>query len=152
MLLILYKIAQFLCMFKVPILPKMIKGIIYFFFHCVIPPECRIGKGTTFWHHGLGVIIHPDVEIGNNCQIYNHVVFGGGHDGPAGPPFKIIVGENVVVAAGAKILCSGETLTIGANSSIAANAVVLDDVPPGVVVGGVPARIVKWKNNPITTH
>jgi len=143
----LYRLEHLLYLKKIPVLPKIIKGFIYLVFHCVIPPECEIGEGTTLWHSGLGIIIHSGTTIGRNCHIYNHVVFGGGHGGPKGPPVKIIVGDNAMLAAGAKILCRKAPLTIGANSIVGANAVVLKDVPPNVVVGGIPATVLKERKD-----
>lgn len=130
---------------KLPILSRITKLSIRLLFCCVVPPECKIGINTKFWHNGLGVIIHPNVIIGNECNIYNHVVMGGGHDGPDGPPIKIIIGDSVNIGTGAKILCKKDTLYIGSHSTIGANAVVIDDVPPYSVVGGIPARVLKFK-------
>lgn len=145
MVLKIYRLSHILSKIKVPFLPNILKGINFLLFHCVIPPECSIGKGTVLWHHGLGLIIHKNVEIGKDCNIYNHIVIGGGHDGAGGFPIKIKIGDRVNISAGAKILCKKDILIVGDDSTIAANAVVLDDVPSGVVVGGVPARIIKRK-------
>ena len=143
----LYEIEHSLWKRHIPFLPRIIKALIYVFFHCVIPPECSIGKGTVLWHHGLGIVIHPNVRIGNNCHLYNHVVLGGGHDGPDGPPVDIRIGDNVTITTGAKVLCRDTLLVIGENSIIGANAVVLNDVPPNVVMGGIPARVLKQKSS-----
>jgi serine O-acetyltransferase len=142
----LYRFAHFLWLKRIPVLPRVLKGLTFLVFHCVIPPECVIGRGTRLFHSGLGIIIHPSTTIGEHCNIYNHVVFGGGHDGPDGPPIAIVIGNHCNVAAGAKILCRDALLTIGNNVTIAANAVVLSRVPNDVVVAGVPARIVKHKH------
>ncbi|MCK5679392.1 hypothetical protein KAI46_01105 [bacterium] len=82
MLMTLYRTSHLLAKYNIPFSQKLIKITIFLLFHCVIPPSCSIGKGTTLWNHGLGIIIHPNVPIGQNCHIYNHVVFGGGHDEP----------------------------------------------------------------------
>jgi serine O-acetyltransferase len=141
MLLRLQQLSHWLHMHRVPFAPRILKGIIYLVYNCVLPPEAKIGRGTRLWHSGLGIILHPNTEIGENCNIYNHVVFGGGHDGPDGPRIRIVVGNNVNIGAGAKILCKHGTLIIGDNSSIGANAVVLEDVPENSFAVGVPARI-----------
>jgi serine O-acetyltransferase len=86
------------------------------------------------------VLVHPSVEIGEGCNIYNQVVIGGGHDGPDGPPIRIIIGNHVNIGTGSKVLCKSGTLTIGDGSTIAANAVVLCDVPPNSLAVGMPAR------------
>jgi serine O-acetyltransferase len=142
MVLRLHAVAHWCHLHHIPVLPRTIKIIIYVFFHCVLPPECSIGPGTRLWHHGLGTGFHPSVEIGRECNICNHVAVGGGHDGPDGPPIRIIIGDRVNISAGAKILCKGGTMTIGAGSTIGANAVVLSNVPPNSLAVGVPARCV----------
>ena len=90
-----------------------------------LPAEVAVGEGTVFHHHGWCVLVHESVEIGSDCNIYNQVVIGGGHDGPDGPPIRIIIEDNVNIGTGAKVLCKSGTLTIGRGSTIAANAVVL---------------------------
>ena len=112
----------------------------------MLPPQVEIGTGTKLWHSGLGIVLHPGTKIGRGCNIYNFVVIGGGHDGPGGPPVRITVGNNVNICTGAKVLCSSDSLTIGSGATIAANAVVLEDVSENVIVGGVPAKIIKSKN------
>jgi serine O-acetyltransferase len=86
------------------------------------------------------VLVHESVEIGSGCNIYNQVVIGGGHDGPDGPPIRIIIEDNVNIGTGAKVLCKSGTLMIGHGSTIAANAVVLSDVPPNSLAVGIPAH------------
>ena len=100
-----------------------------------IPRGARIGPGLRIWHFGC-VILSPDSRIGTNCTLRQGVTIGnrkGLHDVP-------VIGDNVDIGAGAKILGA---ITIGNNVSIGANAVVLIDVPDNCVAVGVPARIVK---------
>lgn len=104
--------------------------------------KANIGKGTIFHHHGVGCVVHDNAIIGDNCHIFQNVTLGsrwtnGVLDG--GAP---IVGNNVLIGAGAVIL--GD-IKIGDNSNIGANAVVLEDVPEGCIAVGVPARIIRKK-------
>ena len=145
MLSILHTLSHRLDSLKVPVLPRILKGVIFAIFSCVLPPQVEIGTGTKLWHSGLGIVLHPGTKIGRDCNIYNFVVIGGGHDGPGGPPVRIKVGNNVNICAGAKVLCSTGSLTIGSGATIAANAVVTEDVPENVVIGGVPGKIIKKK-------
>jgi serine O-acetyltransferase len=140
MLLRLHFIARWCYLHRIPLVPRFIKSVIYACFNCILPEECSVGAGTRFHHHGASIIVHPSVVIGQNCNIYNQVVIGGGHDGPDGPPIRILIGNNVNVSAGAKILCKSGTLRIGDGSTIGANAVVLSDVPPNSLAVGIPAR------------
>ena len=102
-----------------------------------IHPGAKIGKGL-FIDHGAGVVIGETTEIGDNCTLYQNVTLGGtGKDiGKRHPT----LGNNVLVGAGARVL---GPFKIGDNSKIAANAVVLEEVPPDCTAVGVPARIVR---------
>lgn len=101
-----------------------------------IHPGATIGKGL-FIDHGMGVVIGETAEIGDNCTIYQNVTLGGtGKDKGKRHP---TVGNNVMIGAGAKIL---GPFTVGDNSKIAANSVVLKPVPQNSTAVGAPARIV----------
>lgn len=102
-----------------------------------IHPGAKIGKGL-FIDHGAGVVIGETTEIGDYCTLYQNVTLGGtGKDVGKRHP---TLGNNVLVGAGARVL---GPMKIGDNSKIAANAVVLDEVPPNCTAVGVPARVVK---------
>jgi serine O-acetyltransferase len=149
MLLRLHSLARWCHLHRVPVLPRLIKSVVYICFNCILPAECSVGAGTCFHHHGASIIVHPSVEIGRNCNIYNQVVIGGGHDGPDGPPIRISIGNNVNIGAGAKVLCKSGVLRIGDGSTIGANAVVLSDVPPHSIAVGIPARTMPKKRAPV---
>lgn len=84
------------------------------------------------------MVIGETTVIGDNCTIYQGATLGGtGKDTGKRHP---TLGNNVMVGAGAKIL---GPFTVGDNCKIAANAVVLEEVPPGCTCVGVPARIVR---------
>ena len=102
-----------------------------------IHPGATIGKGLLI-DHGSGVVIGETAEIGDNCTIYQGVTLGGtGKDKGKRHP---TLGDNVMVGSGAKIL---GTFKVGSNSKIAANAVVLEEIPENCTAVGVPARIVR---------
>ena len=102
-----------------------------------IHPAAKIGRGV-FIDHGMGVVIGETAEVGDNCVIYQGVTLGGtGKDRGKRHP---TLGDNVMVGAGAKIL---GPFRVGDNSKIAANAVVLEEIPPNSTAVGVPARIVR---------
>ena len=102
-----------------------------------IHPGAKIGHGV-FIDHGMGVVIGETAEVGDNCTIYQGATLGGtGKDkGKRHPTLK----NNVLVGAGAKVL---GPFTVGEHAKIAANAVVLSEVPPYSTCVGVPGRIVK---------
>ncbi len=102
-----------------------------------IHPGATIGKGLVI-DHGMGVVIGETAEIGDNCTIYQGVTLGGtGKDiGKRHPT----LGNGVMVGAGAKVL---GPFKIGDNTKIAANAVVLEEIPENCTAVGIPAKIVK---------
>ena len=102
-----------------------------------IHPGATIGKGL-FIDHGSGVVIGETTEIGDNCTIYQNVTLGG--TGKETGKRHPTLGNNVMVGAGARVL---GPFKVGDNCKIAANAVVLSEVPPNCTAVGVPAKIVK---------
>ena len=99
----------------------------------------EIGEGTVFNHRGLGCVTLQHTRIGKNCRIACNVTFGArwSKNGPDGAP---VIGDDVVIGAGAVILGN---IHIGDGARIGANAVVLNDVPAGAVAVGVPAKIIQ---------
>ncbi len=99
-----------------------------------IHPGATIGK-RFFIDHGMGVVVGETAEVGDDVTLYHGVTLGGTslNKGKRHPTLE----NNVVVGAGAKILGA---ITVGANSRIGANAVVVKPVPPNSVVVGVPGQ------------
>ncbi|MBI5302419.1 MAG: serine O-acetyltransferase [Chloroflexi bacterium] len=106
-----------------------------------IHPGATIGN-RFFIDHGMGVVIGETAEVGDDVTLYHGVTLGGTslNKGKRHPTLE----NNVVVGTGAKILGA---ITIGANSRIGANAVVVKSVPPESVVVGVPGQPV-MRNRP----
>ena len=96
-----------------------------------------IGSGLYIGHFG-NIFIHPQAIIGANCNISQGVTIGISGQGQArGVPIlgsRVYVGVNAVVAGKIKI---------GDGAVIAANALVIRDIPPNVLAIGNPAQIVK---------
>lgn len=119
-------------------------------FKCDVAIGAEIDKTCMFYHYGLGLVINGHVSIGARSVIMHNVTIGSLYvDGPDGSmedkqPGYPTIGERCFVGVGAIIL--GD-VSIGDGATVAAGAVVLKDVPPGCVVAGVPARIVKEPND-----
>lgn len=114
-----------------------------------VSAQIEIGKGSRFWHHGLGCVVLETVQIGKNCRIFQNVTFGstmsdkpGRKDRAEAGRDHCIVGDNVMIGAGAVILGN---VRIGNNAKIGANAVVTSDIPDGAVAVGIPAMIKEKK-------
>src|SRR5271170_1377480 len=97
-----------------------------------LPCEAEIGRNFVIDHFG-GIIVSGYARFGDNCRIRNGVVVGLRR---VEEHFAPVFGNNVDIGAGAKLL---GRITIGDNSIIGANAVVLDDVPENSIAIGVPA-------------
>lgn len=105
-----------------------------------VPPGASIGKGTTLGYGGSGVIIHSGAVIGENCIICPGVLVGGRGDQPGeeGAPLGPVLGDNVNLWPGAKVL---GRIRIGDGVDIGVNAVVIHDVPAGARVVAPLARV-----------
>jgi serine O-acetyltransferase len=109
-----------------------------------IHPGATIGH-NFFIDHGMGVVIGETAEVGDNVTMYHGVTL-------AGTSLNKVkrhptIGNNVVIGAGAKVLGA---ITIGANSRIGANAVVVRSAPPDSVIVGVPGQVVV-REHPVHT-
>lgn len=102
-----------------------------------IHPGATIGRRLVI-DHGTGIVIGATTEIGDDCLLYQCVTLGG--TGITTGKRHPTLGNNVMVGSGAKIL---GPIKIGDNSRVAANAVVLRDVPENSTVVGVPGRVVR---------
>lgn len=109
-----------------------------------IHPGAQIGK-RLFIDHGTGVVIGETTIIGDNCLLYQGVTLGGtGKDKGKRHP---TLGDNVMVGCGAKVL---GPFKIGSNVKIAANSVVLNEIPDNCTAVGAPARVVKRNGVKVT--
>ena len=134
---IMYRAAHQLYIRKHGTLARIVSQLARFLTGIEIHPGAKIGKGLLI-DHGSGVVIGETAEIGDNCLLYQGVTLGGtGKDHSKRHP---TLGNNVMVGSGAKIL---GPFKVGDGAKIAANAVVLEEVPPNCTAVGVPARIVR---------
>ncbi len=102
-----------------------------------IHPAATIGRRLVI-DHGTGIVIGATTEIGDDCLIYQGVTLGG--TGVMQGKRHPTLGNNVMVGSGAKVL---GPIKIGDNARVAANSVVLREVPDNSTVVGVPGRVVR---------
>ncbi len=135
--LIAYRVAHFFYKARFYLIARFMSQLARFLTGIEIHPGARIGK-RLFIDHGMGVVIGETAVIGDDVLIYQEVTLGGTglEKGKRHPT----IGSNVVIGAGAKVLGN---ITIGDNSYIGSNAVVIKDVPSNSTVVGVPGRITK---------
>lgn len=132
----LYRIARLLYLRKIPILPKLLKGLIFVMYNSVVPYTTVIGNSSKFAYGGIGVVIHSKSLIGDKVIIGQNVTIGRSLD-PCGIP---VIGNNVYISAGARVLGG---IKVGNNVIIGANAVVTKDVDDNTIVAGVPAKVIR---------
>ena len=102
-----------------------------------IHPGARIGR-RFFVDHGMGVVIGETAEVGDDVTLYQGVTLGGTSLDPG--KRHPTLGNGVIVGAGAKVL---GPITVGDKALVGSNAVVLNDVPAGASVVGIPAKVVR---------
>ena len=132
-----YKIGRWFFLKKTPIVPTFFELIIFLIYNSKVPMSAMIGKNTFFAYGGIGCVLHDRTVIGSDCSIRANVTIGGKSKHYNVP----VIGNNVYIATGAKIL---GPITIGSNVTIGANAVVINDVADNAIMAGVPAKIIKY--------
>src|SRR5512136_2928976 len=132
-----HRISHWLWTHKRKLLARWLSQVARWLTGIEIHPGASIGPGF-FIDHGMGVVIGETAEIGADVTLYHGVTLGGTslEKGKRHPT----LGDRVVIGAGAKVLGA---ITIGDDSRIGANAVVVKSVPANSVVVGVPGQIVR---------
>lgn len=132
----LHRVAHWFWLHKLFFLGRFTSQLSRFITGIEIHPGARIGR-KFFIDHGMGVVIGETAEIGDNVTMYHGVTLGGvTWDKVKRHP---TIGDNVVIGSGAKIL---GPFTVGENSKIGSNSVVVKEVPPNSSVVGIPGRVV----------
>ena len=129
-----YRLAHWFWQHNLKLIGRLLSQLVRFLTGIEIHPGARIGRGL-FIDHGMGVVIGETAEIGDDVTLYHGVTLGGTslQKGKRHPT----LGDRVVIGAGAKILGA---ITIGSDTRIGANAVVVKSVPANSVVVGVPGQ------------
>ena len=132
----LHRLSHRLWTAGLPLIPRLISQLGRLVTGVEIHPGARIGQGV-FIDHGMGVVIGETAVVGNRCLLYQGVTLGG--TGKQSGQRHPVLGENVVVGAGAKVLGG---ISVGANTRIGAGSVLLRDVDADCTVVGVPGRVI----------
>ena len=142
-----HQISNFFYKAGFDLVARIISQSVRFFTGIEIHPGAKIGK-NLFIDHGMGVVIGETSEIGDNVTIYHAVTLGGSSPSIDSERQRHekrhpTVGNDVVIGSGAQII---GPVKIGNNARIAANAVVVKDVPENATMVGIPAKAVKLDN------
>jgi serine O-acetyltransferase len=135
--LILHRLAHFLWSIKLKLIARIFSHLARILTGIEIHPGAQIGR-RFFIDHGMGIVIGETAIIGDDCTLYHGVTLGGTtwKKGKRHPTLK----DNVVIGAGAKVL---GPITLGNNSKVGSNAVVVTDIPNDSTAVGIPAKIIE---------
>jgi serine O-acetyltransferase len=137
---VLFRLSQ-ACGSRAPLLAYAIKQVNHVVTGADLAWQAAVGPGLAL-HHPTGVVIGPDVVVGERCVVQQGVTLGAARergrivDGRVDSP---VLGDRVEIGAGARIL---GPISVGDGSIVGANAVVLRDVPAEHLAVGVPARVI----------
>lgn len=125
---------------------RVVKVLNFFLHRALLPGEAIVGDGLGLEHYGLGIVIHPNVTLGDDVRIFHHVTIAG--EMAIGAAERVVIGDRVTLGVNAVILPRPyKGLTIGDDAVIGAGAVVTGDVPSGAVVMGVPGRVMRIRDD-----
>lgn len=132
---IIYRFSSFLYKIKLKPLGKFISFVNRLIFSVWIPGSASIGKNFTMGYWGLGIVIHSNAKIGNNCLIAQNVTIGRNF-GDKGVPS---IGNDVYIGTGSVVF--GD-IKIGNNVIIGSNSLINKSIPDNCTVIGNPMRII----------
>ena len=134
---IYHRFAHWLYCRRLYFLARLVSQWCRFWTGIEIHPGATIGRRFVI-DHGMGIVIGETAEVGDDVLLYQGVTLGG--TGKEHGKRHPTIGNNVLIGSGAKVL---GPFKVGDNARIAANAVVLSEVPPDSTAVGVPARVVR---------
>jgi serine O-acetyltransferase len=138
-----YRVAHFFWEHKLRFLGRLTSHATRFCTGIEIHPGAKIGR-RFFIDHGMGVVIGETAEIGDDVLMYQGVVLGG--TSLEKHKRHPTIGNKVVIGAAAIIL---GPITICDGARVGANSVVVNPVPPGATVVGIPGRVVEDRRETI---
>lgn len=132
---LVYRIGNFFHRMGIPILGKLISYINRLIFGVWLPSSATIGQNFILGYWGIGIVIHSNTVIGDNCLVSQNVTIGRNFGDKKVP----ILGNGVYVGTGSVIF--GE-ITIGDNVIIGSNTVVNKDISANTTVVGNPFKTI----------
>lgn len=110
-----------------------------------VPAAVTVGEDLRIMHRGFGTVIHPMTVIGDRVRIYHQVTIGR-HDAhldfDKSKMEKIVIGNDVVLFPGAKVLGRAGITTLGSGTIVGANSVLSHSTGDNEIWAGAPARLV----------
>jgi serine O-acetyltransferase len=141
---IIWSLTRKLYRFNLKRSSRLVKLLNYLMHRALLPGEAIVGANISLEHYALGIVIHPNVIIGDDCKIYHHVTIAG--EMPLDSMERVVIGNRVTIGVNAVILPRPyRGLVIGDDAVIGAGAVVTGDVPSRAVVTGVPGKVQRFR-------
>jgi serine O-acetyltransferase len=136
----LYRFGHWFHKRRIPVIPTVVRNLIFLLYNSYIPMSASIGRGSVFAYGAIGVVVHANAKIGEYCVIGQGVTIGASE----GFVSSIVngcptIGDHCYIGAGAKLL---GPIKIGKCCQIGSGAIVLSEVPENSIVVGAPARVV----------
>jgi serine O-acetyltransferase len=142
MAVIVYRLASWCHRHRLRPLSRLLYILNLVLFGADIAPGLVAGAGLVI-PHPVGIVIGARVRLGCNVRVLSGVTLGGGSRDEQDPDAQPIIGDECWILSGARVLGKVE---IGHHAVVAAAAVVLDSVPPGAVVAGIPATMRRFRD------
>jgi serine O-acetyltransferase len=127
----IWRVSSLLHSRGVPFIPRLLKSIIFIFFHAILPYECVVPRDIRLVHRGLGTVVHPKTVFGDNVRLGHGVTIAAGSQ-VADDGLAVTVEDDVFIGTGSVIIPrSGGKIRIGKGAVVGANALVVGDIPVG---------------------
>lgn len=133
LVLFIFRIRKFCAQRRIPVIGRILRAIHMIFYSIELGQEIELGPGVYFVH-SLGTVVGSGAILHEGCILYGNNTIGAAHDKDSP-----VIGPRVKIGAGARVL--GEIIIEG-DTAIGANAVVTKSFGSGVVIGGIPAKVI----------
>jgi serine O-acetyltransferase len=130
-----YRIGNWFCRNKMSIISKVFSYLNRILFSVWLPSSATIGNNFKVGYWGLGIVIHSNTVIGNNCLVAQNVTIGRNF----GDTLVPVIGDDVYIGAGSVVF--GE-ITIGNNVIIGSNSLINRSIPDNCTAVGNPFEII----------
>ena len=121
-------------------LATLVRNVNSALYHNSLPPGASVSPDIELGHHGLGIVVHPNVVIGRRVKIWHNVTIATRAGSKS--PYRIVIEDDVKIGANAVVISPYRgDLRIGRGARIGAGAVVSRDVPPGSTVVSAPVQV-----------
>lgn len=121
-------------------LATLVRNINSALYHNSLPPGASVSPDIELGHHGLGIVVHPNVVIGRRVKIWHNVTIATRAGSKS--PYRIVIEDDVKIGANSVVISPFRgDLRIGRGARIGAGAVVSRDVPPGSTVVSAPVQV-----------